>query len=306
MRSSTIALVMSCLLPLAYSVNAFAASDDDDSSDSDSSRKSRHQDSDESGTNDEEPGKTEGADIREEGGEAKKELDPGEIERAKAAEVANSPVELKGKPYYFVGLRYRGMLVPKFMMNLFGDGGRSVYVNAFGPEFTVRRDNFEYVLSAWWAGYNMPNTPFKASGDPVVAYELVKTSLNVLYLTSDFNWSSQINPVFGLNFGVGAGFGVVWGDLTRVQAYPNGRGGYTKCAYAGDPLGGGYCGNDNNHYNNYKEPSWADSGSKPLVFPWLALQTGVRIKPHKHFMARIDLGWAITGPFFGISGNYGI
>jgi hypothetical protein len=306
MRSSTIALLTALLLPLAYSASAFAANDENDDDSAESASSSKQQKSAEvSVKDDEEPGKTEGADVKEEGGEARKELDPSEIERAKAAEVANSPVEKKNTTYYFVGLRYRGMLLPKFMMNLFGDGGTSVYVNGLGPELTVRRDNFEYVLSAWWAGYSMPRTPFKASGDPVTAYEVVKTSLNVVYLTSDFNWTSQISPEFGLNLGVGAGFGFVWGDLIRDQAYPDGRGGYLQCPYAGYGPGG-YCGSDNKHYGNYQEPSWANGGSKPIVFPWLALQTGLRIKPHRHFMARIDAGWAITGPFFGISGNYGI
>jgi hypothetical protein len=228
----------------------------------------------------------------------------GEIERAKQAEMANSPLELPNKTYYFVGMRYRGLLMPKFMMNLFGDGGTSVYSNALGPEFTVRRNNFEYVLSAWWADYSMDPTPFKASTDPEQAWEIVTSKMNALYLTSDFNWSSQINPVFGLNFGLGAGFGFVWGDLLRVQAYRQ-NGSLVPCTAPGVP-DGNYCGGDNNHYGNYKEPSWTGGGSKPIVFPWFALQTGLRIKPHKNFMMRVDAGWAITGPFFGVSGNYGL
>jgi hypothetical protein len=259
----------------------------------------------------EEPGKTEGADVKVEGanGETKavKELDPGEIERAKQAEMANSPLELPNKTYYFVGMRYRGLLMPKFMMNLFGDGGTSVYSNALGPEFTVRRNNFEYVLSAWWADYSMSPTPFKASTDSEQAWEIVTSKLNALYLTSDFNWSSQINPVFGLNFGLGAGFGFVWGDLIRVQAYrEEGTRRLLPCNRENDP-NSFYCNPaDNNHFNNYKEPSWTGGGSKPIVFPWFALQTGLRIKPHKNFMMRVDAGWAITGPFFGVSGNYGL
>jgi hypothetical protein len=257
----------------------------------------------------EEPGKTEGADVQVTGnsGEKKavKELDPGEIERAKQAENASSPLELPNKTYYFVGLRYRGMLIPKFMMNLFGDGGTSVYANGFGPEFTIRKNNFEYVLSAWWAGYKMDPTTFKASSDPENAWEIVESKINSLYLTSDFNWTSQINPVFGLNLGLGAGFGFVWGDLKRVQAYKNASGGYDPCIGIGNP-NGYYCGNDNDHYGNYKEPNWANGGSKPIVFPWFALQTGLRIKPHKNFMMRVDAGWAVTGPFFGVSGNYGL
>ncbi|MGC4066315.1 MAG: hypothetical protein QM784_17115 [Polyangiaceae bacterium] len=264
---------------------------------------------DDGGLANEEPGKTEGVDVKVEGSDgntkAVKELDPGEIERAKQAELANSPLEQPHKTYYFVGMRYRGALIPKFMMNLFGDGGTSVYSDGLGPEFTIRRDNFEYVLSAWWADYGMEPTPFKAKSDPENAWEIVQSKINALYLTSDFNWTSQINPVFGLNLGVGAGFGFVWGDLIRTQAYRDPSGGLSPCLAQGNP-DGNYCGTDNNHYNNYKEPSWSGGGSKPIVFPWFALQTGLRIKPHRNFMARIDAGWAITGPFFGIAGNYGL
>jgi hypothetical protein len=306
MRSAKIALSAFLLFPIVCSSNAYAGAKDDDG------KEPAVKEGKDGAGEEDTPAKAEGADIRVQGKDREKELDPGEIERAKQAEMADSPVELPGKTYYFVGLRYRGMLVPKFMMNLFGDGGTSVYVHGIGPEFTVRKDNFEYVLSAWWAGYNMDPTLFKASSDPDTAYEYVKTSLNVLYLTSDFNWTTQIDPMFGFNFGIGAGFGFVWGDLIRNQAYPNGNGGWATCE--GDPAypahakdtHNGYCGTDNHHYNNYKEPSWANGGSKPIVFPWLALQTGVRIKPHRNVMARIDLGWAITGPFFGISGNYGL
>lgn len=307
MRSSNIALLTALLLPLAYSASAFAANDDDDddSAESTSSSKKDKSADDDSDKDDEAPGKTEGADVKVEGGEAKKELDPSEIERAKAAEVANSPVEKKSTTYYFVGLRYRGMLIPRFMMNIFGDGGASVYSNGIGPEFTVRKDNFEYVLSAWWTGYSMPYTRFKAPNDPIQSYEFVKADLNAFYLTSDFNWTSQISPVFGLNLGVGAGFGFVWGDIIRTEAYRDAAGKWQRCRGQNNP-DSSFCGTGSDEQYNYNEPSWANGGSKPIVFPWLALQTGLRIKPHRHFMARIDAGWALTGPFFGISGNYGI
>jgi hypothetical protein len=294
MRSATIARWL--ILPLLITTTGLARESDDDAS------------------GDESPGKTEGADVRtaDEDGtkESKKELDPGEIERAKEAEKANSPIEDPHKSYYFIGLRYRGMVLPKFMMTLFGDGGTGVYVNGLGPEFTVRKDNFEYVLSAWWAGYNMPSTRFKAAGDPPDGWEYVKANLNVVYFTSDFNWTSQITPVFGLNLGLGAGFGLVTGNINRTEAYQDNAGNWQRCA-GPSPINGqndvnGYCDRGDDAQYNSNEKSWANGGSKPIVFPWLALQTGVRIKPHRNFMARLDFGWAITGPFFGIAGNYGL
>jgi hypothetical protein len=42
------------------------------------------------------------------------------------------------------------------------------------------------------------------------------------------------------------------------------------------------------------------------VFPWLALQTGIRYKPHRNFAARLDLGVGTSGFFFGLGADYGL
>lgn len=250
-----------------------------------------------------------GADIKEDD-ENKKTLDPGDIERAREAEKASSVAEDPKTTYYFVGLRYRAHIVPQFMIGLFGDGGTTVWANGVGPEFTVRRDNFEYVFSAWWTKYAFDWTSFKGSSDSENAWERVKSNIQVLYLTTDFNWTHQVSPAFGLNFGIGAGIGIVWGDLNRVQAFsltggPTDPSNYRSCSGQGLPSTY-YCGKDNNHYGNYTEPSWASGGQKPIFFPWLGFGPGLRIKPHRNFMMRVDLGWGLIGPYFGVSGNYGI
>ncbi len=223
---------------------------------------------------------------------------------------ADSPIEEPGKTYRFVGLRYRGIIVPKFMMNLFGDGGRTVYNHAVGPEFTIRKDGFEYVFSIWYASYRMKPTAFKASSDPELAWEIVESKMSSIFLTSDFLWSSELSPEFSINYGMGAGFGIIFGDLVREQSTPeNGIAGdpndYIRCVAPGDP-NDTYCGSDNDHYNGYTEPSWADGGSKPIIFPWLVAQTGFRYKPHRNFAARLDAGFGTTGFFVGLAGNYGL
>jgi len=59
--------------------------------------------------------------------------------------------------------------------------------------------------------------------------------------------------------------------------------------------------------NGYKEKSWFNGGSKPALFPWISIpQIGLRIKPIKQFVARVGLGFALTGFWFGISGQYGL
>jgi hypothetical protein len=210
--------------------------------------------------------------------------------------------------YRFVGVRFREVWVPKFMMTLFGSGGTTVGVPSFGPEFTIRKDGFEYVLSAMYSSYSMDPTAFKAKTDGNDAWEIVDANIKVLYLMSDFLWSSEVAKHLSVVYGAGVGLGVVWGDIHRVQAYPTGDPNnpdvYVACPSRGFHA---FCGSDNDHYGAYTEPSWADGGSKPIIFPWLAIQTGLRFKPAKQFMTRLDLGWnLLNGPFLGISGSYGL
>jgi len=227
------------------------------------------------------------------------------------AEAGSSPVETAGTTYYNVGLRYRGIIVPKFMMNLFGDGGRTIVAHGFGPEFAIRKNAFEYNLSIWYAGYGMDDTPFKGKNDDAKAWEIVNSKLKVLFITADFLWSQDFTPEFALNYGLAGGFGFVFGDLYRTQAMPgpnadvNTGDGFVKCAgqLQGDP---NYCGNDNNHYNGYTENSWANGGSKPILFPWFVLQTGLRYKPHRNFVARLDAGFGTSGFFLGLGLDYGL
>jgi hypothetical protein len=227
---------------------------------------------------------------------------------AAEADELSSPIERPGKSYMFVGLRYRGIIVPKFMFGVFGaDGGTTVYANSFGPEFAIRKDNFEYNFAVTYTGYGMDPTPIKSSSDPEDAWEIVESNIKVLYLTADFLWSHDFTPEVAVNYGIGAGFGIVWGDLIREQAYPdpNGPGGYSPCVAVGNP-NPQYCTGDNDHYNNYSEPSWADGGSKPIIMPWLAFQTGLRYKPHKNFVGRLDLGIGLGQFFFGVGADYGL
>ncbi len=227
-----------------------------------------------------------------------------------------SPVELTGETYYFVGARYRALVVPKFIPKMFADGGISVAVHAVGPEVGIRKDGFEIVLSPWFANYRMKPTPFKSKSDPDSAWEIAESKMKVLYLTGDFLWSHDLSPVVAFNIGIGAGFGIVFGKLYRQQAFPpagaSGPEDYEACpanAAGTGPAPGAHswCGTDNDHYGDYEEPSWAGGGSKPNLYPWLAIpQLGLRVKPHRNFVARFDAGFGTSGFFFGLGADYGL
>jgi len=245
-------------------------------------------------------------------GGAKKEEAPAEGPTAAAD---TSPVEEPGKSYYFVGMRLRGLIIPTFMIKAFGDGGKTVPAPNFGPELIIRRDNFEYNMSITYTSYVMTHTPFKAPDDPVQAMELVDAHLKVLYFAADFNWSHPFTPSVALQYGFGAGLGAVWGPLYRTQAFPVGAD-WNYCPAlaandAADPFKG-YCvvdttlGKDPQHTFGYEEPSWTGGGSKPILFPWLSVQMGLRFKPTRHFQARLDAGIGFGQVFFGLGADYGI
>jgi hypothetical protein len=219
-----------------------------------------------------------------------------------------SPKEAAGQTYLFVGAQYKAVVVPQFLMSMFGaDGGTNVMVHGVGPEFLIRKDNFEYGLNLWYADYSMKPTPFKAKSDPPEAWEHVESQMSVVYLGADFRWTVPFSPVVGFNYGLGAGIGFPFGDLIRTEVAPPGGDRsipveqWSPCTGPGAP-DANFC-----EEGPKNEPTWSDGGSKPVVFPWLVFQLGLRIKPHRNFAMRLDLvGFGTSGFVFGAGLDYGL
>ena len=215
--------------------------------------------------------------------------------------------EQPGKTYLFVGLRYRNVNIPKFVQNWFTEGGETVFAHTPGAEFLIRKDGFEYGLFAMLGLYNLDQVPFKGDDD----WETIDANYKIFYLGSDFMWSTdEFAPGLSLVYGAGAGLGIVAGSLYRTEAWPNGNSSnpnnYEPCIAPGNPnpidceLGG-----PDAHYD-YEEPSWADGGSSPIIFPWIAGNLGLRYKVNRQLAFRLDAGIMATGSFIGLAPDYGI
>jgi hypothetical protein len=251
---------------------------------------------------------------------------PGEKEKAapppEAPDPKYDPLEEQGKRYNFVGIRFRDVIVPKFMVNLFADGGATVNVAMFGPEFTTRKNHAEFDFAIQYADYSMNPFVFKGKNEKDEAYELVSSSLKMMLFTADLLYDVPLDKSGRFSFlvGGGVGVGVVFGDLNRAQAYPangttkadaNNPSEWRPCSEAGSAptTSGGvpWCDSkSNNHFGKYTEPSWANGGSKPNIFPWLAPQLSFRYKPIKQLQTRFDTGFSTSGFFFGLSAGYGL
>jgi hypothetical protein len=217
--------------------------------------------------------------------------------------------ERAGKQYLFVGARYRAVVIPEFIQHAFAEGGETLLAHTPGVEFIVRKDQFEYELFAQLGFYSFDNVPFKGSSDPETAWEILDADYKILTLGSDFMWSTDdFTPGLSLMYGAGAGLGFVFGELVRTQSHPAGTTDpyqYERCVGEGSP-DPAYCGDENEHYNGYVEPSWADGGSSPIIFPWIAANIGLRYKVAREFAMRVDAGLMLTGAFIGVGADFGL
>jgi hypothetical protein len=246
----------------------------------------------------------------------------GQVVEPPSEEFNNSDVtELPGKSYYFIGVRYRGTVIPKFMMNLFVNEGSTIYTNTVGLEVDMRKDGFSFIPALSFVEYGMPDTLFlEKNKDANFAgnWSHVNSQLKGIYATADLLWSAKISKNVDFEYGAGFGLGVIFGDLNTNWVYQKADGPYESsdgrkfapCVTEADGIG---CRKQDHQnatvakVNNYNEPSWANGGSKPNVFLHLAIpQFGVRIKPVKQFEGRIGIGFSLTGFWFGLSGNYGL
>lgn len=270
------------------------------------------------GSAEEEAAAEEGADAAANGDPAVKDVNAG-------APVNYDPKEDPDKGYWFMGLRFRNFIVPKFMINLFAEGGRTVNVFSAGPELSLRKAGFELDIhiTTPWADYSMDPTVFKGSDDDDAAWELVESDLKVMYITLDLLKDIPLDQNGRVSFLIGGGVGVggVFGELRRVQAIPNDPNNlqpddasqWRPCSGPNSPAtvepssGIPFCDDSNDHYGGYAEPSWANGGSKPFLFPYLALpHLALRVKPIKQLQTRVDTGFSITGFYFGLAAGYAL
>jgi hypothetical protein len=230
--------------------------------------------------------------------------------------------ELPGKTYFFAGLRYRGNVIPQFMINMFVDEGKTVYTNMMGAEFELRKDGFSMIPALSYHELGTGDILFKEKNTSNIAgnYSVVNSSMKLLYAQVDLLWSTKLHKNVEFEYGAGFGLGAVFGDLQNnwvkrgtgdrsLQAETGER--FVRCDVVEGPGTGcnraDHQNSDVDKVGSYTESSWVNGGSKPNVFPWISFpQIGLRFKPIKNFVGRLGLGFALTGFWFGLSAQYGL
>ena len=236
--------------------------------------------------------------------------------RPEAERDSTDPFEDPHEGYYFVGLMYRHIVVPKFIQNLFVDGGTTVSNPGFGAQFEYRKDNFSIIGNVWWQDFGFVG-PYRAPADVEGDTEMINSTWSSVFLSASFLWSTPLSDIFAIEYGIDVGLGAVFGDGVRTEAFSNDGGdNYAACSGPGDPRdtsGVGYCGSpsvadgENGEHYGVVARKWSDgSGSVPNIVPWLGIpHIALRIKPIHQVQIRIDAGF-FGGFWFGAGLSYGI
>jgi hypothetical protein len=234
---------------------------------------------------------------------------------------ATDTKEDPSKTYYFVGLRYRGDVIPQFLVNAFVNGGGTFYSNMVAAELDIRKDSHTIMPWLAFANYGFGNTLFENNGNgtgPGFAgnWTVVNSGLSAIYVGMDELWSTSLDEAhhWDFEYGFGFGLGVVFGSLgnnwvhtlTGTQISPSN---YALCQTVNDGTGCALA--DHQNATTAKVGGYQESagllGPKPILFPYLAIpQVGLRWKPVKQFEARLNVGFSLTGFFFSLGADYGL
>jgi hypothetical protein len=217
-----------------------------------------------------------------------------------------------------LGARFRGMIIPKFLMNAFGEGGTTLFAPGGDLTLTAALTDVDIAVSLGYSSYRMGEVAWKPKGRPDTEFEILQSDLQSVLATVDLLWNIPLDKLERVSFRVGGGIGVGWtfaGNLYRTQAYaPSAFVGdpyrsqpvvvdpseYVKCGGPNAPVGTfRYCNQldkDADHYNGYTEPSWFNGGVRPLVYPWVTFpQVGISWRIAPRVTLDIDGGLTISG-----------
>jgi hypothetical protein len=221
--------------------------------------------------------------------------------------------EPEPEPDVWIGTRFRGIVIPQFLMSAFGDGGTTVFVPGGALTVTKTTGGPDLIFSFGWAGYFVRGMPWKGKDDPDTEWELVDSNLQSFVAALDLMWSFPIDDAGRWRFRIGGGIGLgiaFFGDLSRNQAFPpDGKPGdpyqYERCEGPNDPPGTfRYCNlldKDADHYPGHAEKTWFQGGSRPVIYPWISIpQLEIELRPSERVALDLELASTISGFMFGL------
>jgi hypothetical protein len=245
---------------------------------------------------------------------------------------STDPYEDPKKRYLFVGGEWRYVFLPSGVLEWFLESAPSVATagSLFG-EVGYRKNGFQVTGQVGWMKLNFEG-PFQLSGDPVLDTEWLDAKFNFLMFTAAVTWSTSFTDWFALEYGLEAGFALLFGDMIRTEAYQQGgkwhecpawapQNGLTNPLWPADMLPPSsaqvqYCDvpqyaggvppatnetdEEGAHYNIKAKHGITNSGI-PRAVPVLGPRLSLRFKPIKQLVLRVDVPLPVL-PFGFVGG----
>ncbi|MDB4990003.1 MAG: hypothetical protein JWN04_5181 [Myxococcaceae bacterium] len=254
------------------------------------------------------------------------------------------PREDPNKSYLFFGLGYRYARIPPWLLHAYAvQSGPGVTMPAsFSGEVAYRKNGFQILGALNYTKLNF-HGPFQYKGDPITDTEWLNAKFKLLNLTAAITWSTSFTDWFQLEYGVEAGLGLLFGDMTRSEAYKRKDGTWGKCPawasqttntndkilfnpafpnptpeqqrYCDVPVGDPKLPPPASNTSTMRGAQYGVTarhglfhGGVPHVIPILGPRVSLRFKPIHQIVLRVDLPLPVIpfGFMGGISAQYGL
>lgn len=226
-----------------------------------------------------------------EGGDADEEMDDPEDD-----------VDSGAPRKWFFGPYFRFVLVPAFIPQLFLDEAPTVAGPAFGATATWLGDTVHYEIGLGYTSYSFED-PFRASGDPDIDTEWVKSNLGLLHLTGSMLWHTEFSEKLAFEYGFGVDFGIVTGEMVRTEAFPTGDG-YAPCVGVNNPVNA-YCTGPAVPYDEYGEHyNEVEQRIPPVALVPMIPHLALRWTPDPDWALKAEFSYGIIQIWLGLSVAY--
>ncbi len=195
-------------------------------------------------------------------------------------------------PEFGLGLRFRTIYIPKFVIELFyEEATSSVFKPGFGLELSRRNGNFELVFGVEYENLSPddgfflgkddnPNVPEQAP-DYVVFDDFSWVAADVAFL-----FNAPLNKQLSFRYGAGLGIGVVLGEVRQTDS---------TCAPGTDDI-------QTDCMANPDAMQVDEAADLPPVLPVVNLLAGLQWRPAEKLTINLETGLRSV-PFLGLSSN---
>ena len=217
-----------------------------------------------------------------------------ETEQEQARQIEKSLDEKPVTPVeYGVGVRFRIVTIPKFLLEQFWEEVSSASTNpGFGIDFVRKRGEFEFSIGLEWESLAGEDGFWLENGDNGVSDgqtpDFVEfDGFSWLTLDASFIFHKPLHEKFALRYGGGFGLGVIFGEVLQTDSMCSSRA-------INEP---GVCNVDPN------AEQVNDPANIPPVFPVINLTVGGQLRPIEKLNINFELGIR-TAFFAGLSASY--